>query len=427
MFIKRVERRGESGSVLMVTLITALILGISLTSYLLLIQHQHRMVARSQAWNHALAMAEAGVEDALAHLNRDFGVDAPRGGLNGWNGSAAGPASLPSPRSLEGGTYTATISADALPVVTATGRVRLANSSQFIERSVRVEMTTRPAFVGAMVAKGNIDFKGNNIEVDSYDSGDPDHSNALGLYDPAKRKAGGDVASTEGFIEMGNADVKGKLYTGPLNEGQYSIGANGSVGDLNWNGPGIQDGWYYNDFNMEVTSVTAPYTTGVLPAGTSTNKWELLNGFDYMVNGSVSVGPQETILVRGNATVFVTGNFEMRGKINIAPGASLKLYVAGNTAQLNEVNTTGTARSFQYYGLPTNKTMSWTGNNAYVGTVYAPQASYKLGGGGSDEFDYQGACVVESVVVNGHFKFHYDEDLKKSPLSGFAVSRWEEL
>jgi hypothetical protein len=71
--------------------------------------------------------------------------------------------------------------------------------------------------------------------------------------------------------------------------------------------------------------------------------------------------------------------------------------------------------------------MSWTGNNAYVGTVYAPQASFKLGGGGSDEFDYQGACVVESVVMNGHFKFHYDEQLKKTPLTGFAVSLWEEL
>lgn len=427
MIIERVERRDASGGVLVVTLVTALILGISLTSYFLLVQHQYRMVARGQAWNHALALAEAGVEDALGHLNRDFGVDAPRGGLNGWNGSAAGPASLAGPRSLGGGTYTATISADALPVVTAVGRVQVPNSSQVIERSVRVEMTTRPAFVGALVAKGDINFKGNNIEVDSYDSGDPNHSNALGLYDYAKRKAGGDVASTEGFIEMGNADVKGKLYTGPLNAGQYSIGANGSVGDLNWNGPGIQNGWYYNDFNMEVTSVTAPYTTGVRPAGSTTNKWELMNGFQYMVNGNASVGPQETILVRGNATVFVTGNFEMRGKINIAPGASLKLYVAGNSTQLNEVNTTGNARSFQYYGLPNNKAISWTGNNAYVGTVYAPQASFKLGGGGSDEFDYQGACVVDSAVMNGHFKFHYDEDLKKSPLIGFAVSRWQEL
>jgi len=33
--------------------------------------------------------------------------------------------------------------------------------------------------------------------------------------------------------------------------------------------------------------------------------------------------------------------------------------------------------------------------------------------GGSDEYDFQGACVADALVLNGHFNFHYDENLKR--------------
>jgi hypothetical protein len=51
----------------------------------------------------------------------------------------------------------------------------------------------------------------------------------------------------------------------------------------------------------------------------------------------------------------------------------------------------------------------------------------KLGGGGTDLYDFQGACVVDSITLNGHFSFHYDENLtKKGPQSGFVVKLWQE-
>ena len=421
-----IQKRRQSGSVLMVALVTSLILGISLASYLMLMNHQNTMVARGQAWNHALALAEAGVEDALAQLNRTFGTNNSRGGANGWSGSAKGPAVLASPRSLSGGSYTAAISA-GMPVITATGRVTVANSTKMIERRVRALTTTEPAFTGAMAAKRDIIFNGNNIAVDSYDSGDPDHSDPDGKYDPAERKAGGDIASTGGFIEVGNANVNGKLYTGPINTGQYAIGPNGSVGDLNWSGPGIQEGWYYNDFNMAFPEVGEPYTTGLPPdSGGSTNLWELGNA-EYKYDGNFAANSSKIIYVKGEATVYVTGTFDMKGIIVIAPGASLKLYVAGSFARLNEVNTTGNAFSFQYYGLPSNTSLSWGGNDEYVGTIYAPQASLKMGGGGTDPYDYQGSCVVDSINLNGHFSFHFDENLRRrGPVIGYVVSLWEE-
>jgi hypothetical protein len=92
------------------------------------------------------------------------------------------------------------------------------------------------------------------------------------------------------------------------------------------------------------------------------------------------------------------------------------------------VNIVGTAKSFQYFGLPTNTSLSWSGNANYIGTIYAPQATMTLGGGGNDDYDYQGACICKAITMNGHFNFHYDEDLKKNgPVGGFAVSSWQEL
>src|SRR6266704_6587134 len=46
----------------------------------------------------------------------------------------------------------------------------------------RVARGPLPMFEGAVVARTNIDFSGNNITTDSYDSADPNHS-TNGLYD----------------------------------------------------------------------------------------------------------------------------------------------------------------------------------------------------------------------------------------------------
>jgi hypothetical protein len=276
--------------------------------------------------------------------------------------------------------------------------------------------------------------------VDSYDSSDSNYS-TNGFYDAAHHKAGGDVASNGGLISVGNANIFGHLRTAP--NGAYSVGPGGQVGDLNWAPKSgdpmrIEDGWYVNDFNMEFRDVDAPDTTGWLPAaGVSgdTNKY-LLSGGKWIINGDLSLKAAETLLVTGNATLYVSGNVNMssqgQGKnisqINIGPGATLKLYVAGASASFTQVNTVGNASSFQYFGLPSNTAVSWSGNSVYLGTVYAPEATYTLGGGGSTPMDYQGSCIVNSINVNGHFSFHFDEALKRNaPPAAFAVSSWVEL
>lgn len=61
--------KSEPGSTLLVALMSSAILGITLASYLVMTPAQNTSVARSPAWNGALAEAEAGSEDGLVLIN----------------------------------------------------------------------------------------------------------------------------------------------------------------------------------------------------------------------------------------------------------------------------------------------------------------------------------------------------------------------
>lgn len=415
----------------MITLFVVIILGSVLGAYLYMVKQESAMVTRSQAWNAALMMAEAGIEEGMAQINAGFGTNnMGSANANGW----AGPSSAvygPKTVTWSNGSYVANIDLSGpVPVITSTGYVTIPTLSATLSRVVQVGAAPTPAFLGGMVALQNVQLKGNNIYIDSYDSNDPQHS-TNGLYYYPWRKAGGDVASAYGTVDIGNGDIKGKVYTGP--NGSTNWLAQGSAGDLTWNGPGIEPGWYKNDFNADFPDVGVPYTSAYsLPAGTNssgTNTIVLSPNTQY-ITSSLTLQNNNAIYVAGtNATLYVTGNLTMSGGavINIAPGASLTVYVGGSSATFTTVNTTGTANTFQYYGLPSNTSLTWNGNAFYRGTIYAPEATFSLGGGGNNILDYQGACVVKSAVLNGHFNFHYDEGLKNKIYMGYTGSWWREL
>src|SRR5215510_12108685 len=82
MKVRHLNRLQETGGVLIVTLLICLVIGILMQSYLSLIQAQQLSVARSQTWHTAFVTAEAGVEEAMAHLNS--GVTTNNLAVNGW-------------------------------------------------------------------------------------------------------------------------------------------------------------------------------------------------------------------------------------------------------------------------------------------------------------------------------------------------------
>ena len=436
----RLNKANETqGSVLMITIVITLLIGLGLASYLSLMRCQHIAGVRSQAWNAALAMAEAGVKETLAQLNPAallFSTNIDRG-ANGWSLEADGmyhaPRRIITSGSFTNGYYDVAITADLLPTIYATGYVTIPALSATIARSVKVTTATTSVFRGSMAARVNIDLKGNGVSTDSFDSADPLHS-TNGLYYAPWRKAAGDVASTDGIINVQNADVRGTLYTGP--SGSYTMGAQGSVGDLAWvdgGTNGLQAGHYRNDFNLDFPPVLPPFETAIPPMGgmvSGTNyTWVLGNG-NYKSLGDTKLKSGDTILVSGSAILYVTGDFLMQGSssIVIAPGANLQLYVGGANSTIGTLNNAGNCATFTYFGLPSNTSVTLAGNDVFLGSIYAPSADLTMSGGGNNRLDYQGACAVNTVGMNGHFNFHFDENLKRQgPVRGYQISSWTEI
>jgi len=425
--------------VLMISITITLLLGLGLASYLALMRHQHVSGIRSQAWNAAMAMAEAGVEESLAQLNPAallFTTNIDRG-ANGWSlgmdGMYRPPQRIITSGSVTNGYYDVAITADPLPVIYATGYVTIPALSTTIARSIRVTTATTTVFRGSLAARINIDLKGNGVSTDSFDSMDPLHS-TNGLYYAPWHKAAGDVATTDGIINVQNADVRGTLYTGP--SGSYTIGSQGSVGDLAWvdgGTNGLQPGHYKNDFNLDFPPVLPPFETAIPPMGgtvSGTNYTWVMGTGNYMSLGEAKFNTGDTILVNGDAILYVTGDFLMGGSssIVIAPGANLQLYVSGANASIGTLNNAGNCSNFTYFGLPGNTSITLGGNDVFLGSIYAPSADLAMGGGGNNNLDYQGACAVKTIGMNGHFNFHFDENLKKTgPVRGYQISSWTEI
>src|SRR6185503_12661609 len=60
--------RGEHGSVLVITLVIALLVGLVVAALLFVAQQQNYMTARSKVWCSEIPLAEAGIEEAITHI-----------------------------------------------------------------------------------------------------------------------------------------------------------------------------------------------------------------------------------------------------------------------------------------------------------------------------------------------------------------------
>jgi choice-of-anchor A domain-containing protein len=88
----------------------------------------------------------------------------------------------------------------------------------------------------------------------------------------------------------------------------------------------------------------------------------------------------------------------------------------------------GGATNLAYWGLPGNTSITLGGNASFVGTIYAPEADFSLGGGGNSNFDFIGSVIARSISMNGHFSFHFDENLLRvGAARGYAATTWKEL
>ena len=452
-------RRSEGGT-LLIALVIASVVGLTLLAYVKMVSNQNYFVQRSQSWNATIPVMEAGVEEALTHLNRNAttNVNLLADGWSLVNGAYTKQSYLGS------NYYIVAITFANPPIIVSQGYTPLqANyvsaggpifaaltvndiTSRYLYRTVKVITSPEARFGKGMVAKGTIDLNGNNIHTDSFDSVDPLYS-TFGLYDAAKAKDNGDIASNSSLtntVTSGNANIWGHVSTGP--NGSISIGPNGVAGSKAWdldplNLGHIQPGWFTDDMNVSFPPVSPPFAGGAMAPGSGNYNGDhynyLLNGGNYEMS-TLKITGQKDLVVTGPSVLWIDGDLTLSGsgQITIAPGGSLMLYVGqptgtGTKASLGGngiVNQSGNATNFFYYGLPSNTSIAYSGNATFTGAMYAPSADFTLGGGGSTIYDFIGASVTSTVKMNGKFNFHYDENLGRlGPRRAYIAVSWDEI
>ena len=446
-----------AGSVLLVTLSICMILGLLMASYLSVIKGQNFSVARAQAWNSAIVVAEAGVEEALAQLNDTnlikLGIQTPQGfNANKWLPPDLSHAGYWKTNILTDGVRTngyyeviINTNSTANPLIISTGYVSGPLSSSVLKRVVQVksQAITKSTPSGAMVVTDTVDFKGFGITTDSFQS-----TNLTlfpgGLYNSANALDHGDVGSTSrqtNAMNLGNAKVKGSVHTSQY--GSAQIGSQGVVGDKAYVESGSNSGKIEDKHQLHDASQT--FTDATLP-DTGSFVWQTAVPGSYVINGvtykySLS-GARPWKLPSLDGSVYVSGpgvklwvqnsfNFPSDGQIMIPTGNSLSMFVTAPTATIGGngvINQAGVSSSFQYYGLPANIAFSLSANAVFVGLIYAPEAVFTLGGGGNNTYDFIGASITKSSKMNGHFNFHFDEASNTYlQLFGYSAMSWDEL
>lgn len=452
--------RGLTYATVVVAMIT---IGTLLAAYLKLVAVQNQLVTRSQTWNRSVPILESGIEEAIAHLNKNGSPDAGVVNLaalanptDGW--TAVSPTGPWHKFGWMGGDYyRVSISAwdgttAQCPSISSTGWVKQlpafalrgspgpllaqAQISGYSRRVVNCTTTNNPVFSKGLVARNGINMNGNNVTVDSYDSSNPLFS-TNGRWDEDKRRDRGDIASNDNLtniINIGNAEVWGRVATGP--GGTMSIG-NGKVGNAAWqdsSSGGVQPGYFTDDMNVEFPDVVLPAgSAGWLPPIGGPN-YTLVTG-DYRLDSELS----GKIVVAANANVrlLLKAGIKFTGQdsLTIGSNANLKIYLDCASAAITGQgilgqgisNGSGTPNQCQIYGTSLLTDLDIGGNGEATCVVYAPYANVKLHGGGSSDQDFSGALIAKTFTFTGHYNIHYDEALGRvGNWRGFTITSWNE-
>lgn len=450
----------NAANALLTTMIFIMILALSIGGYMTYVLQQVRLGSRSQAWNMAMAVSEAGIEEGCEHLNDD----APNKlGSGDWQSSASGVYFVK--RNLNGtfaSSYTVTITYTnpMLPSMTSVANVSppaVARHFPFfyaalpsgqpaptatVGRGIQAILNKPPLFNAALAAKGNIVMNGNNITVDSFDSGIPGQ-NVNGQWSTSVSGDQGVVASDGGIanlVNVGNANIYGSLYVGP-NEGT-NIGPKGFVGTHQWEkngGKGIEPGHFFDNANFSFpdTSLPSDYTSYLSPAAgtvstingvsvTPTNYANVLSDGKYLANSTLL----SNTIVTGAATLVMPNGFDINNLI-IAPGGSLLVYSGGSSFSMSSSavqNQPGLAQNLIIYCTTNVTSIGLSGNDGINAVVVAPNANVTLSGGGNNAIDFSGSLMADTITLNGHWNFHYDVALTRVPSPGrYILASWKEI
>lgn len=299
-----------------------------------------------------------------------------------------------------------------------------------------VEVIARPvSFENAVVSDKPLMMNNQQILVDSYNSDDPNYSTNR-MYDPAKARAHGDIATNSQLLEAGNATVRGDAYT---NQGQVLDGAR-VQGDI------------YDDFYLKLTRIPQPdwpsgtysnvngQTTSMV--ATSSNP-DLPTQYKMGGSGNLSVtGGAVSFVAPANAVagqeyyldVWVPQDFKTsgNGSLQVAPNVNVRMFVEGNidiqgNGSFNPDSQPARLQILCVSPVPYSpRQIKLAGNGAIVAAIYGPDADVIFKATGSGGYMW-GAITGRTIEMDSATVIHYDEALANAGyVLDYRMASWFE-
>ena len=424
----RIPINHRRGSVLVTMLIITGLVTVVVAALVVVVERQNYFTARSTTWCSEIPIAEAGIEEAMAHLNSQSIYSMTNGWMsnNAWKASGSNYVKwryfTNGAAKLADGYFYTSISTTWPPSILSIGYGRIPLQTNYTQRAVLAMTKANPPSYG-IVAKQTISLNGSGSDwpyFDSYDS-------SKGPYGPLNKHDMCGVATcstARPAIDTGSGEIWGFAATGP------GGAVAGNVGDAIWNlsgtNPGIESGHVRDDFNLAIPDVSPPTSANWTPIPIG---WVLATK-DYLIPGDLSQGFQ----VAGNARLWVQGNVSISGvdAITILPGGSLQLFVGPTNGSTTVsatfggggvVNATLAPANCRIFGLPKCNSMKFSGSADMHAVIYAPQADVKISGNPN----VYGSFTANAFNCSGKSGIHYDERLGLDNGPAFTIVSWEEL
>src|SRR3989338_2264942 len=273
------------------------------------------------------------------------------------------------------------------PEITSTGY----GPSDSYYREIKVTLEGSGLFSYAAFGDNSVTLGGNGA-TDSYNSSD-------GAYGGENIGSNGDVGTNgdeEGAVTVNgeNAQVNGDAATGPEGtiEGEENI-----------------TGSKTHDNNVELSAVSIPSELSSLSDSgdmhlSNDDDSDALSAGDYQFSSiQISGG---TLTLSGTVRIYLTDSHSLNisGGGSLVVNGQLELYVAGdcNVGGSGIVNDSGLPSNLVIYSTYESSGecngFTLSGNSAFYGAVYAPNANLKVSGDG----DIYGALVGKTATVTGN-------------------------
>lgn len=424
------QEQKESASVLLICLVSALVIGITLGSCLVMIANEHATVLRDQAWNRSLVVAESGIEDGLALINKSAN----------WSNNATVDHWTQSgnvfhvSRSLGSDYYDTYITnlnnAPALFSVSTAVFKDQWGKSNGIQRAIYITTALTSGYNYAILAQKNISLSG--VGVYGFNSADPNLSEN-GQFATNKFNDGASIATDETniarAINISGGEVYGHAYTG-AGSSVYTTGS-ASVGSTSYvPTPGIESNWSASTMNTYVPKAPSAPAATYFPLPSAVSNLYTLSGFGstncYRVpDGTNLSGGAEILITNGTVVLDCTGSFSISGSLVISPNSALEAFLNGQTTLSGSgvVNETGFATNCAWYGSTNCTRLTISGSSNFIGTIDAPQAHISY----SSSATFIGAAIGKSFTDSDGAAIVYDESLASPSTQIYVVQSWAEV